>query len=161
MRYQGLQSGVSMRAFAASLVPLVLTACQQPAPSEQGAASTPAAASPIASTTPIAPTTNAKAIPEQFRGLWDNAQGNCNPASDLRLDVGAVSVEFYESLGTVTGVTVESPNSILVELAMEGEGERWERRTRFALSEDGTTLTPSDIGDAPPAAPMPRKRCER
>lgn len=154
-----------MRAFAVSLVPLALAACQQPAASPE-AVDTPATipptqASPPPAATPIASPTTASAIPQQFRGIWDYARGNCNPASDLRLDIGAVSIEFYESLGTVTGITVESPNSILVELAMEGEGERWERSTRFALSDDGATLTPSDIGDAPPAAPMPRKRCER
>ena len=154
-----------MRAFAVSLVSLAIAACQQP-PASPEAEATPASipltqASPPPAATAIASSTTASAIPQQFRGIWDYAQGNCNPASDLRLDIGAVSIEFYESLGTVTGVTVESPTSILVELAMEGEGERWEQTTRYVLSDDGATLTPSDVGDAPPAAPMPRKRCER
>ena len=150
-----------MRAFAALIVPLILAACQQTAPSaDQEPGPAPPGTVPAPTVTPAAPAATGKSIPEQFRGVWDYAEGNCNPASDLRLEIGAVSIEFYESLGTVTGVTVESPTSILVELAMEGEGERWERTTRLVLSEDGATLTPSDVGDAPAAA-MPRKRCER
>jgi hypothetical protein len=149
-------------ALSSIVASFALAACQQSAPSPENDAS-PATAPTAATTAPSnatpapAPTT-AAAIPEQFRGVWDNAGGNCNPASDLRLEIGAVSIEFYESLGAVTGVTIESPSSIVVDLAMEGEGERWERTNRYVLSDDGATLTPSEVG-APPAAAIPRKRC--
>lgn len=147
-----------------ALATLALTACQQSAPSSEKDAS-PAAvaaapASPPTSATPVASSTTAAAIPDQFRGVWDAVGGSCNPASDLRLEIGAVSIEFYESLGTVTGVMVESPSSIVVDLAMEGEGERWERKNRYVLSGDGATLTPSEIG-GPRAAAIPRKRCAK
>lgn len=153
-----------MRCFAAAtvLATFVLAACQQPSPSPGGDASRAVAPAPTAAppqgATPVASPTTAAAIPQPFRGAWDNAQGNCSPASELRIEIGAVSVEFYESLGTVTGVTVESPGSIVVDLAMEGEGERWERRNRFVLSDDGATLTPSEVG-GPATAAIARKRC--
>lgn len=138
---------------------LMLSACSQPTPPpDEDSTRAASVGSPSPTATPIASSGTATAIPERFRGVWDNAGGSCNPASDLRMEIGAVSIEFYESLGTVTGVTVESPDSIVVDLAMEGEGERWTRKNRYVLSEGGTTLTPSDLG-ATPAAPMPRKRC--
>lgn len=143
-----------------ALAALALTACQQPAPTAERDVSPSAPASPTASATPIASPTAATAIPQQFRGVWDAVGGSCNPASDLRLEIGAVSIEFYESLGAVTGVTVESPDSILVDLAMEGEGERWERTNRYVLSADGATLTPSEVG-GPSTAAIPRKRCAK
>lgn len=137
----------------------LLVGCSQPAtpPTEETviATETPAAGP---ATTPSAAPATAAAIPEPFRGVWDNAEGNCNPASDLRMEIGAVSIEFYESLGTVTGVTVESPDSIVVDLAMEGEGERWTVQNRYALSDDGQTLTPSDAKDDTEQR-IPRKRC--
>ena len=148
--------------FPLAVATLALAACQQSAPSSEKDASSAAVAtapaSPPASATPVASPTTAAAIPDQFRGVWDAVGGSCSPASDLRLEIGAVSIEFYESIGAVTGVTIESPRSIVVDLAMEGEGERWERTNRYALSEDGATLTPSEVG-GPPAAAIPRKRC--
>lgn len=149
-----------------ALAALALTACQQSAAPPEGDASPTAAPAPTAATPTPTPTetipapTTANAIPERFRGVWDSAEGSCDPASELRLEIGAVSIEFYESLGTVTGVTVESPDSILVDLAMEGEGERWERTNRYVLSADGATLTASEMG-GPPTAAIPRKRCAK
>lgn len=146
-------------AVPAALAALSLAACGGPAPSEErGAPPAAVTASPLASATPVASPTTAAAIPDRFRGVWDVAGGSCNPASDLRLEIGAVSVEFYESLGTVTGVTVQSPDSIVVDLAMEGEGQRWERTTRYVLSDEGATLTPTEIG-GPSAPAIPRTRC--
>lgn len=162
-----------MRLFLVPLAALAIlpAACSQPAPSPAGVPDAAGTAEPIPNTTAsatspapgITPAPSpgpAVAIPERFRGVWDNAKGNCNPASDLRMEIGAVSIEFYESLGTVTNVTAESPNAIMVDLAMEGEGERWQRRNRYVLSDDGATLTPSEIGGAPAAA-IARKRCAK
>lgn len=145
-----------------ALAAFALTACQQSAaPPESDASPTaapaPTAATPASTETISAPAT-ATAIPERFRGIWDSGEGRCNPASELGLEIGAASIEFYESLGAVTGVTVESPDSIVVDLAMEGEGERWTRTNRYVLSDGGATLTPSEVG-GPPSAAIPRTRC--
>lgn len=141
-----------------------LAGCSQPSstPAQDSAASDPSAAASAPPPGPGAPSivspATAAAIPERFRGVWDNIKGSCNPSSDLRMEIGAVSIEFYESLGTVTGVIVESPDSIVIDLAMEGEGERWTVKNRFVLSDDGATLTPAEA-DGTPSTPMPRKRC--
>lgn len=148
--------------FPLVLAAFALTACQQSAPSaerdEPPTGAPTAAASPPPGAAPSPSPTAATAIPQQFHGVWDYAEGSCNPASDLRLDIGASRIEFYESVGQVVAVEVESPATIVVEMAMEGEGEKWTSRTRFALSDDGATLTPQPLEPAA-GEPMPRERC--
>lgn len=97
-------------------------------------------------------------IPAAFRGVWDYVKGTCNGASDLRLEIGQRGVAFYEAYGEVTKLTVESPDSVIVDLAMEGEGETWMMRTRYTLSEGGQILTPTALEDRG-GEPMPLKRC--
>lgn len=142
-----------------ALAPLALAACQQrPAPSPES--SEPAITEPTPEATPVpsATASTTTSIPEHFRGVWDAETGTCNPASDLRLEIDADRIEFYESVGTVGSVTIESPDSIRVDLAMEGEGERWTVQNRYALSNGGKTLTPSNAKDDS-VQPIPRKRC--
>ena len=143
-----------MRLSILPLAALALAACSQsddtPAAEETAA---PARATPSA--TPVA----ANTVPEAFRGVWDFVDGTCNPASDLRVAIEERAFEFYESHGEVTGVTVESPTSIVVDLAMEGEGETWTMRRRFTLSNGGARLMPAAV-DGEDFEPMPLKRCQ-
>lgn len=142
---------------------LSLAACQQTEPNTlpgDARANADPAAMTSPTFTPAALPTTARVIPERFRGVWDNARSKCSPSSNLRMDIGAVSIEFYESLGNVTGVTVEAPDSIVVDLAMEGEGERWEVKNRYTLSNEGATLTPTDLSHNDGAIVIPRKRCQ-
>ncbi len=143
------QSVISLAATAS----LLAAACSQPE-TPRAAESTDA---PAPVTSKAAPST-AAAIPSQFRGVWDSEQGSCNPASDLRLEIGAVSIAFYESLGTVTAVTVESPDSITVDLTMQGEGEKWTTRWSFTLVDRGRRLMPATL-DRGGSAAAPRRRC--
>lgn len=107
-----------------------------------------------------AETTQVSTIPAAFQGIWDYGANACdNVASDLRLEIRPSEIEFYESLGTVTSVEVENPQSIVVALDMSGEGETWELTNRFVLSENGTVLTPLETEDNPQYDPMPRKKC--
>jgi hypothetical protein len=101
----------------------------------------------------------ADTIPARFRGVWDNAEGACAPASDLRMDIRAGEIEFYESLGEVTSVETENPDSIVVSLAMTGEGETRTVTSRYVLSDDGAILTPYETETNPRYQPIPRKRC--
>ena len=90
---------------------------------------------------------------------WDYVEGSCDPASDMRVEIGPKTMQFYESHGDVTGVEVGSPQDIVVSLAMEGEGETWDMARRFTLSDDGRTLTPAPVGEER-FEPMPLKKCE-
>ena len=98
-------------------------------------------------------------IPQAFLGVWDYVEGNCDPASDLRVEISPRSMQFYESHGEVTRAEVDSPRRIVVSLAMEGEGEKWQMARMFTLSDDGKTLTPESV-DEEQFEPMPLKKCE-
>lgn len=116
-----------------ALVPLalalVLAACGDE-PQQETPASPEPAASPAA---PASSAATAAAIPARFLGVWDGEQGSCDPASDLRLDIAPGTVDFYESRGTVTAVTESKDGSVMIALAMEGEGERWEQTMKLEL----------------------------
>ena len=99
-------------------------------------------------------------IPARYRGVWDYAQGTCASNSDLRMEISAREILFYESVGQVTGVTAEG-DDVIVALAMEGEGDTWDQRIRLSLTGSGAgeQLETSD-GDAPPIVDdYPSKRC--
>ena len=100
----------------------------------------------------------ADTIPQDFLGVWDYVEGTCDPASDLRVEIGPRSMQFYESHGEVTRIEVDSPQRIVVSLAMEGEGEKWQMARKFTLSDDGLTLTPEAVNEEQ-FEPMPLKKC--
>ena len=104
-------------------------------------------------------TQQADAIPAQFLGVWDNADGNCSPNSDLRMAVRPREIEFYESLGRVANVEVQDARTALVTLDMSGEGETWQTTNRFVLSNNGNTLTPEHVDEADAYEPMALKKC--
>jgi hypothetical protein len=122
------------------LIPLLaltlLAACGEQADTSGngGEATSPAAGSTPADTATIAP---ANAIPALFHGPWDAETGTCDPASERRLEIAANSVKFYESLGAVTGVTDAQDGSVLIDLAMEGEGEQWNRSMALKVTGEG------------------------
>ena len=144
-----------MRRFIVPLAALTLAACGQgePAPAETAAAAE-APAAPVPAPTPVA----AALVPDRFHGIWDAETGSCDPTSDMRVEIAERGITFYESHGAVTAVAVESPEAIVADLAMQGEGEKWTMRRRFTLSNGDRTLTPEAVGDKQ-FEPMPLKRC--
>lgn len=152
-----------LRLMPALPLALVAAGCSDPAPTDTGTA-------PVETAVPVEPDggigdgagpsiASRDTIPTSFRGIWDIADGTCSPASDLRMDIRADEIEFYESMGKVTSVEVESPDTIVVSLAMSGEGESWDVTTRYVLSDGGAVLTPFETETNPQYKPIPRKRC--
>ncbi|MEE4200724.1 hypothetical protein [Erythrobacter sp.] len=145
---------------------LTVIACgSEPADETQAAPAIAEADAPAASDTSqaAAPATKAIAddrIPARYHGAWDDVAGDCNPFSDLRMEIGSDEIMFYESMGRVTSVE-RAGEGILVELAMEGEGESWDQRTRFVVegSGDDERLITLDENDADGVDPYPSKRC--
>lgn len=143
-----------MRRLPLLLAPaLLLAACGQ-----QQEATTPEPGTPDTAVTPIAAT-----IPARFHGVWDVADGTCMAASDLRLEVGARDIGFYESLGTVTGVTEAEDGAATIALAMEGEGERWDMAVTLAHTGTGegerlAVIWPAEEGQPAPQ-PILLRRC--
>lgn len=152
-------------ALSVSVATLALAACSgEPGEADQSATvATPAERvipaehdTPAVNSTPQAMET----IPEQFLGIWDFVDGTCDPASDLRMDIRPAEIEFYESIGKVTSVTLENPQTAVVALDMTGEGERWQITNRFVLSDGDAILTPLEAEGDPEYEPLPRKRCK-
>ena len=98
------------------------------------------------------------AIPERFRGVWGD--GDCSASSDLRLEIGEREIAFYESVGEVRSLNQSDDGSLVMDLAMSGEGENWEQRTRLLLSADGDQLTIEDADDPRDEPTNVRRRCE-
>lgn len=108
---------------------------------------------------PMAKLGSPKPVPAKFQGVWDFVDGSCAPESDLRIAVGASSVQFYESIGTINGFDQPDANTVILNLAMEGEGEKWEERFRLTLADGGATLQASEVSGYGAGQVMPRKKC--
>ena len=102
----------------------------------------------------------AETIPAAFLGVWDAGGGDCAPASLTRMEILPTTFQFYESHGDVTRIEVDSPEKIVVSLAMEGEGEQWQMARMFTLSDNGQTLTPSAVDPEEKFEPTPLTKCE-
>lgn len=98
------------------------------------------------------------AIPNRFIGVWDYIKGTCDPASDMRLEIGQAEFGFYESHGRVTGIRNEGEATI-VDLDMSGEGETWTQSLRLVLKEDGTRLHVTEPQKESDEDDYPRRRC--
>ncbi|OBX19202.1 hypothetical protein A9995_08720 [Erythrobacter sp. QSSC1-22B] len=147
-------------AFVATLA-LTLAACSQepdaPAESEPEPAAQPSPVAPAPA--PEAEPEVLGAIPARFRGAWDAMDGDCSLSSDLRIEIGANTLGFYEARGQVTDIMTDGEDAIIAGMAMEGQGERWTMTRRFALT-DTDRLIPSPVGEEAGFEPMTLKRCE-
>ncbi len=145
---------------------LLLAACGQQQADDAAPAPTPEpvapAATPAATPSPEASEIAQGQIPARYHGVWDAASGSCHPASDLRVEIEARQILFYESLGEVTGMSSRGDDAV-AELAMEGEGERWTRSLRMTLtgSPPNERLVLADALETPRGDPIPLARCPR
>ncbi|MGP1351772.1 MAG: hypothetical protein ACTS1Z_00475 [Parasphingopyxis sp.] len=81
-------------------------------------------------------------IPERFRGRWDFSEETCaDPASEMRLDIEAERIAYYESAAIPVTITETGPATLTVIHRFSGEGEEWEETLAYELSEDGDRLT--------------------
>ena len=98
-------------------------------------------------------------IPAAFLGYWDYVEGKCANWSAAQLTIEPRRLQFYESSGDVTAVRQPDATTIVVTMAMTGEGDSWTEETTFRLLDGGRVLESSFTGpDA--GEPFRRKRCE-
>ncbi len=166
-----MSEGTRMRlsALLTAVLALTIAGCEDspadPGPSEAAQTGTVTAQSDTPPSADAAPTDVARsarelrAIPARFLGAWDYIQGNCNPASDLRMEIGPRRIVFYESVGDVTGIQAENDDAIVVAMSMSGEGDSWTQSTRFTLEDGGDRLIPTDADGDADYETMPRRRC--
>ena len=156
-----MTSAAARLALAATF--LALAACggeaqQQASAPEPAASMTPATAETDAAS--LDPDIAKGEIPSRFHGVWDAANGTCEPNSDLRVEITARRIGFYESVGNVAGVGSEA-NDAIADLVMEGEGESWVQTTRLSIetTPEGERLHLSDAAKPKVPDDYPRKRC--
>ena len=83
-------------------------------------------------------------MPDEFLGRWDFTEETCaDPASDMRLDIAANEIRYYESAAVPTTITADEDGILMVEHSFSGEGEEWTEMLAYELSEDGERLTVS------------------
>ncbi len=79
-------------------------------------------------------------FPVIYRGVWDTSAQKCAlPHSPTRVEITQNSIAYWESKGTLSGITAQSPASIQLQLAMSGEGEKWYKNARFTFFEGKIT----------------------
>ena len=75
-------------------------------------------------------------------GEWNADLSACGTGlSDTRLRIDAARLTFYESIGMVRRVEIESEQVVDVTAEYRGEGETWTDERRLSLSPDGDSLT--------------------
>lgn len=95
-------------------------------------------------------------IPAAIRGRWGLVPADCEPGrADAKglLTITAGKLEFYESVGTLKGVTEATPTRIRASFNFEGEGMTWERDMVLDVQDGGATLIRREYGED--AAPEP------
>ncbi|MEG3087126.1 hypothetical protein [Sphingomonas sp. PB4P5] len=112
-------------------------------PTDIATASPAPAPTPTPSATPIKAAVAARAFPVAFRGRWGMNANDCDPKRDDNkglITVSADAIKFYESRATIAKLSVSSPTRIAADLSFSGEGQTWQSRTVFDLSDGGKTL---------------------
>ncbi len=139
----------------AVLAAFALAACTVSAPVAPAAPAAPdTRAAPAAPAAPAKPT----AVPAAFIGEWNSDPKACSTGqNESRLRIGADRIDFYESGGPITAVTLKSPTEVAITATLSGEGETWTDVTSFRLSADGKTLTDASVPGE--ESPTSRTRC--
>lgn len=144
-----------MRFHVLALGVLLAVGCADRSPDEADDAAMPPAADTGTDAPPTMPPPSPEpsdTVPGKFQGTYAADADACNAAGhESHLMIGASTIAFHESSGTVTGVQ-SSGNDLEVTAELTGEGETRTATYAFMLSEDGQTLTDNGGG-------MVRVRC--
>jgi hypothetical protein len=138
-RNDGMETQMKPLMTSISLVAaLCLAACNEPETAPSSApAPAPAPSQPEPSTQLPDVSTG---IPAAFQGRWASTQADCEKHSETRLEIGADSMRFYESVGAVSSVKAVGPDEIHIVVALTGEGSSSQRSFRYRLLDGGSSL---------------------
>lgn len=138
----------------------LLAACSGEEPAPEATASEPSAqASASPSATPAPTEATLTEVPAAFRGYWDYVDGQCASWSDAQLTIEPRRLTFYESTGDVTTVRQPDADTVVLTMAMSGEGDTWTEETTYRLLDGGKVLE-SNFTAADGGEPFRRKRCD-
>jgi hypothetical protein len=86
-------------------------------------------------------------IPAAFHGRWGMGPADCEPGrSDAKglITIGDKTIDFYESKGTLTKVTLNAPENFTGTFAFTGEGQSWTNSQNLKLTGSSNTLIRSE-----------------
>jgi len=86
-------------------------------------------------------------IPAAFHGRWGMGPADCEPSrSDAKglITIGDKTIDFYESKGTLTKVTLNAPENFTGTFAFTGEGQSWTNSQNLKLTGSSNTLIRSE-----------------
>jgi hypothetical protein len=148
---------------------LALAACDRGTQGADATAEEAAAKGDLAANSSVAPTSSASTgaeitqIPAAIRGRWGLVPADCEPGRDDAkglLTITADNLEFYESVGTLSGIREAAEDRIRASFDFVGEGMEWKRDMSLEAQDGGSTLVRREFG--PEAAPEPLRyaKCE-
>ncbi len=140
---------------------LALAGCGAPSSDQDEGQETETVASPEPSQETAPAATQARAIPADFRGDWGMNAADCEGGAAAKglLEINADSLNFYESVGTLSDTATVGPNSVQGLFAFEGEGMEWTREMRLQLRDDGDVLVRTELGDGAMPGTFEYQRC--
>jgi hypothetical protein len=89
-------------------------------------------------------------FPSGYQGRWATTVAGCadDPeSSEQMMSLQGKLVKFHESIGTMTAGKRTTSRAMEAEFEFVGEGEKWNKRIAFEMSEDRKSLTRTDVDD--------------
>jgi len=86
-------------------------------------------------------------IPAAFHGRWGMVPADCTSTrGDAKglITIGDKTIDFYESKGTLTKVTLNAPENFTGTFAFTGEGQSWTNSQNLKLTGSSSTLIRSE-----------------
>ncbi|MBL0923813.1 MAG: hypothetical protein IBJ12_05000 [Sphingomonadaceae bacterium] len=86
-------------------------------------------------------------FPSGYQGRWASTTAGCadDPEnSEQMMSLQGKLVKFHESIGTMTAGKRMTSRAMEAEFEFVGEGEKWNKRMAFEMSEDRKSLTRTD-----------------
>ncbi|KTT73701.1 hypothetical protein [Sphingomonas endophytica] len=121
---------------------------------QNGAASTARSGVPV--TVPSRTAARARAFPTEFRGYWGVTDDDCelaNTSATGRINIDADTIRFYDTRARVQRLVPLSPQEVVADVRIAGEGPAFERRETYRLEAGGTML----VRIAPPTTQRYRR----
>ena len=149
----------------------VLAACDRGTQGADQTAEDAAAAGNLAENSSVAPAPTASAdagtpapteLPPALRGRWGLVSADCTSTrGDAKglLTIGASTLKFYESVGTLDTVMEAEPSRLRAVFDFEGEGMTWQREVALDVQDDGATLIRREYGEDAAPGPFRYAKC--
>ncbi len=100
-------------------------------------------------------------FPAGFDGRWGVLDSDCTSsvrgASEMFVAISGDTLKFFDRTGTVTKMTVKSPEKVSTRIDFTGRGIKWFRLTNWYLEDGDKTLIRADTN---PVLNMTYSRCE-